>query len=402
MSHPHIAKRISGLRPTAVNAILAEVRALQNQGRELVSLMRGEPDLPTPEHIVTAAQTALSQGRTAYPNNQGEPALREAVARKLAAQGSGRYSADDEILVTTGATFGIHAAFHALLGPGDVVLLPEPIYDAYLGTVALAGGVARSVPAQIEQGRFTLSADAVMAACGPHSKVLLLNTPWNPTGTVMTREELSALMAVAEEQDLIVVSDEIYESVIYDGREHVSPAAISDIARQRTVIVNSFSKTYAMTGWRLGYCAADAELLHAMSLVLQQSSRGPATFVQDAGVAALTGPQDCVSAMRAEYAQRRRLVCEQLTGLPGISILEPEAGFFAMVDVSQLRLASDEVRGRLLHEFGVVVVHGSAYGPSAEGTLRVSFAGGGEKLNRGLERLRSGLTVLANERVASQ
>jgi aspartate/methionine/tyrosine aminotransferase len=139
-----------------------------------------------------------------------------------------------------------------------------------------------------------------------------------------------------------------------------------------------------------------------MSLVLQQSSRGPATFVQDAGVAALTGPQDCVSAMRAEYAQRRRQVCEQLTGLPGISILEPEAGFFAMVDVSQLRLTSDEVRGRLLHEFGVVVVHGSAYGPSAEGTLRVSFAGGGEKLNRGLERLRSGLTVLANERVASQ
>src|SRR4029077_11418336 len=179
---------------------------------------------------------------------------------------------------------------------------------------------------------------------------------------------------LAEERNLVVISDEIYENIVYDGHRHVSPATISAGARERTVIVNSFSKTYAMTGWRLGYCAGPAPLIAAMYLVLQQSSRGPATFVQDAGVAALNGPQECVAAMRAEHARRREQVSATLSGINGVRVLPPEGGFFTIVDVRGLGAPSDEIRRRLLHEQGVVVVHGSAYGPAGEGTLRISFA----------------------------
>lgn len=397
MTHSRTAHRVASLRPTAVNAILAEVQEHRRLGGQPISLMRGEPDLPTPQHIVKAAQTALANGRTAYPHNQGEPALREAVSGKMNRQGIGSYSADDEVLITTGATFGVYAALAAVLNPGDEVLLPEPIYDAYLGVISMAGGVARSVPAEIADGRFTLNPDAFASACSPQTRVLLLNTPWNPTGAVLTEEELSALMAIADEKDLVVISDEIYEAIVYDGGRHVSPASLSDNARNRTIVVNSFSKTYAMTGWRLGYCCGPGDLIRAMSLALQQSSRGPATFVQDAGVAALKGPQDCVDEMRYEYAARRQQVIAALSNLPNAQVLTPQAGFFAMVDVRKLGLGSNEVRQRLLKESDVVVMHGAAYGPSAEGTLRVSFATGGENLEQGLKRLRAGLAAIASE-----
>jgi aspartate/methionine/tyrosine aminotransferase len=391
MLDPTPAQRIAALRPTAVNAILTEVRHLQEQGRELVSLMRGEPDLPTPPHIVEAAARSLRDGRTGYPHNQGEPALREAIAEKLERRNGLRREPGEEILVTSGATFGIYAALTAALDPGDEILVPDPIYDAYQSVIALAGAVARPVAATIAGDRFALDLEALAAACGARTRALLLNTPWNPTGTVLRREELAAVMELAAARGLVVISDEIYEATLYDGAVHVSPATLSEDARQRTIVVNSFSKTYAMTGWRLGYCAGPAALIRAMYLVLQQSSRGPATFVQDAGVAALRGSQECVDAMRAEYAARRRRVREALAGLSHARLLPPEGGFFAMLDARALGRPSDEIRRRLLAEAGVVVVHGAAYGAAAEGTLRVSFASGGENLERGLHRLRDGL-----------
>ncbi len=394
MSQLRISQRISLLRPTAVNAILAEVREFQDRGGTAFSLMRGQPDFPTPEHIIRAANQALAQGRTAYPDNLGETTLRRAVALKLERAGC-VYSPDNEVLITSGATLGIYAALAAVLNPGDEVLLPEPIYDAYLEVIAVLGGIARSVPAEIVGGRFSVRAESFRAACGTHTRALLLNTPWNPTGTVLRQDELKTLMAVAAERNLVVMSDEIYEAIIFDGREHISPASISDDARTRTIVVGSFSKTYAMTGWRLGYCAAPAEIIRAMYLVLQQSSRGPATFVQDAGMAALEGSQDCVEQMRAEYSVRRDQVRAALGDLPKVRLLLPEAGFFAMLDVRELEIPSNELRRRLLDEFGVVVVHGSAYGPSAEGTLRVSFASGGNNLKQGLQRLHSGLSTIA-------
>ena len=379
--------RIAGLKPTAVNAVLAEVRALPAQNGKPVSLMRGEPDFATPAHIVEAAERALRAGRTGYADNRGEPGLRAALAEKL----DGRYNAGTEILITDGATLGVYAALMTLLAPGDDILLPDPVYDAYQSPVRLAGGNIRRVRSTVENGRFRLTREALEAAVTPRAQVLLLNTPWNPVGTVFTEAELKEIAEFVEAHHLTLISDEIYEEITYEPARHISPAGM---LRDRCVVVNSFSKSYAMPGWRLGYCAASKERIAAMLLVLQQSSRGPATFVQDAGEAALTGPQDCVAEMRREYASRRSLTIDALSGIPRVRVLPPEGGFFAMVDVREIGFPSDAIRKRLLQEHRVVVMHGSAYGEGGEGTLRVSFASGGENLRQGLEMLRAGLLAL--------
>ena len=381
-------------RPTAINTILQEVRALEADGKTILSLMRGQPDTPTPTHIVEAAFRALRDGRTGYPDNQGEPGLRRAVAEKLARDQGLHYDPDSEILITDGATCGIALALAALIQPGNEVLLPDPIYDAYLSPIALWGSGAVRVPASIRAGRFMFDQAALEASYNPRVKVLLLNSPWNPVGTVLTRTELQAIMDFACNRNLFVISDEIYEALVYDGREHVSPASLSSQARQRTLLVNSLSKTYAMTGWRVGYCAGPQETIQGMLRVLQQFSRGPTTFVQDAAACALSSSQQCVGELKAEYQGRRDRVVNALSGIPRVEPLVPEGGLFVMVDIRQLGLPSDAMRRNLLREAGVAVVHGSAYGPAGEGTLRVSFAAGGETLERGLNGLRHGLSRL--------
>jgi aspartate/methionine/tyrosine aminotransferase len=396
MSRTLLAARVADLRPTAVNRVLQEVRQLQPAGKSLVSLMRGQPDTPTPDHIIEAANRALRDGRTGYPDNQGEPSLRQAVAEKLARDNRLTYDPSREILITDGATCGVCTALAVLIQPGDEVLIPDPIYDAYTSPIALWGGRPVPVPATIRAGRFIFDRAALEAAYTPRARVLLLNTPWNPVGTVLTRTELQEVMDFATRHDLVVISDEIYEVLVYDGRTHVSPAVLSDETRERTLLINSLSKTYAMTGWRIGYCAGPAKVMQAMFLVLQQFSRGPATFVQDAAACALRSDQQWIQKLAAEYQGRRDLVVERLRGIPGVEPLIPEGGLFVMVDVRRLGLPSDEVRRFLLREGGVVVIHGAAYGPGGEGTLRVSFAAGGQTLENGLERLRQGLIQLAS------
>lgn len=394
MSGRRIAERVAALRPTAVNRVLEEARQVQARGVELISLMRGQPDTPTASHIVEAAEKALRAGRTGYPDNQGEPKLRQAVVDKLARDNGLAYD-PSEVLITDGATFGIYAVLGALVQPGDDVLLPDPIYDAYASPIALWGGRPVSVPSTIRGGRFCLDRAALEAARTPATRFLLLNSPWNPVGSVLTRDELKDIVTFAEAHDITLISDEIYEMLVYDGRRHVSPAALSAEAKARTVLINSLSKTYAMTGWRVGYCAAPADIIRAMLLILQQSSRGPATFVQDAAACALGAEQSSVQRMTAEYQARRDLTVQRLSGIPGVTPLVPEGGLFVMLDIRGLKKASDEVRRFLLQEAGIVLIHGSAYGPCGEGTLRVSFAGGGATLERGLERLRAGLMKLA-------
>ncbi len=395
MNPVQLADRVSRLRPTAINRVLQEVRQLQAEGRSVVSLMRGQPDTPTPPHIVEAAERALRDGRTGYPDNQGEPALRRAVAEKLQREQNLTYDPDREILVTDGATLGICTALGALVQPDVSVMLPDPIYDAYAAPIALWGSFPSPVPATLHDGRFTIGRSNLERSWNLNDKALLLNTPWNPVGTVLTPAELAGIMEFAQDRSLVVVSDEIYEHLVYDGRRHVSPASVSADARGRTVLINSLSKTYAMTGWRVGYCAGPEEIIRAMLLVLQQSSRGPATFVQDAAACALTSDQDCVRRMTTEYRARRDRVVERLRGIPGVEPMACEGGLVVMVDVRKLGRPSDEVRRFLLREAGVVILHGAAYGPGGEGTLRVSFAAGGETLERGLEQLRDGLMRLA-------
>jgi aspartate aminotransferase len=390
----HLSHRPSHLRPTAVNTILAEIRQAKARGQAIVSLMRGEPDFDTPPHIAEAAVRAMAAGRTRYPDNRGERVLREAVAAKLSRDNGVTYDPASEILVTTGATLGIYTALMATLNEGEEVLLADPVYDAYNSPVVLAGGRPVPVPATIEDGRFVVTAAAIEKALTPRSRALLLNTPWNPVGTVFRASELHAIGDVVLRRDLALISDEIYEAITYGDAQHVSPSSLSGELRARTILVNSLSKTYAMTGWRVGYCAAPAPVIDSMLLVLQQSSRGPSTFVQDAAAAALSGPQSSVSAMRDEYARRRSQVLSALAGINRVRVLPPEGGFFAMVDARDTNVPSNEIRRRLLNEAGVAVVHGAAYGAAGEGTLRVSFASGGDTLARGLERLRAGLEAL--------
>jgi aspartate aminotransferase len=390
MSELRIAARIADLQPTAINRVLAEMRQLQQQGRSIVSLMRGQPDTPTPGHIVEAAARALRDGRTGYPDNQGEPILRAAVAERLNRDYGLDYDPGQEILVTDGATCGISTALAVLIEAGCDVLLPDPIYDAYRSPIALWGGRVVRIASRIEAGRFTIDRAALDAAWTPKARVLLLNTPWNPVGTVFDRDELRQIAEFVHERDLTLISDEIYETLVYDGRRHISPASLSAETRARTLLINSLSKTYAMTGWRVGYCAGPASLSRAMLLVLQQSSRGPATFVQDAAACALHSDQSCVHAMAVEYQERRDRVIAAMRDIPGVTALVPGGGLFVMVDVRGLRRSSDEIRKFLLHRAGVAVVHGAAYGCGGEGMLRVSFAGGRE-LHEGLARLRAGL-----------
>ena len=393
-----IATRVGTLRPTAVNRVLAEVKELQAHGRDLVSLMRGQPDTPTPGHIVEAAIKALRDGRTGYPDNQGEPGLRRAVVESLERNHGLTYDPDCEILVTDGATLGLATAMGTLVELGDEVLRPDPVYDAYDSPIALWGARPVPIAATVRGGRFTFGTEELERAADRAARCLLVNTPWNPVGTVLTREELAEIAKFASSRDLTIVSDEIYESLVYDGRRHVPMSAISSDARERTILVNSLSKSYAMTGWRVGYVAAPADVIAAMALVLQQSSRGPATFVQDAAACALRSDQACVQAMAAEYQGRRDRVVFALRGIPGVEPLIPEGGLFVMLDVHELGLPSNDVRTFLLREAGVVVIHGAAYGPGGEGTLRISFAAGGSILERGLERLREGLLRLSEQR----
>jgi aspartate/methionine/tyrosine aminotransferase len=366
-----------------VNAILAEVKDARAAGIDIVSLMRGEPDFPTPPHIVEACARALRDGRTGYPDNRGEKNFREAAALKLQRDNGLKFDPETEILATSGATFGIYAALMALIGEGDEVMLPDPIYDAYQSPIRMIGGLVRPVAARIENGRFAIDLEALERAWTPAAKVLILNTPWNPVGSVMTRHELELIGAFCERRNLTLISDEIYEAITYGGARHLSPLAAYPKLRGRYIHVNSLSKSYAMTGWRVGYCAGPREIVQRMFMVLAQSSRGPATFIQDAAAEALCGPQDCVDGMRAEYARRRQEVMAA-----GFPVLAPEGGFFAMVDVRGMHEPSDAIRRRLLKEQGVVVVHGAAYGPAGEGTLRVSFGKGGEVLREGLARMR--------------
>ncbi|MCS6859928.1 MAG: pyridoxal phosphate-dependent aminotransferase [Abditibacteriales bacterium] len=405
---PSLSPRLARLHPSAVNRVLHKVRAAEAQGKQLVSLLRGEPNFPTPPHIVAAAQDALRRGLTHYPPNQGLPELRRAVAAKMQRCNGMTVDAEDEVLITDGATMGFYVAVAALCDVGDEVLLPEPVYDCYASQVAAVGAVPVPVRAERDGKRFVLTRAALDAAVSAKTKALLINTPWNPVGTVLRREELQAIGAFAVERDLFILSDEIYEAIVYDKCsagfqpacrqdvgdtvQHVSIASLHPSFRERTVTINSFSKTYAMTGWRLGYNVAPPDITRAMLLVLQQASRGAATFVQHAGVAALAGPQDCVAEMQREYAARRQLLAH--CSLPTAHWLLPEGGFFALLDVSATGRPSAAVADFLLEHAGVVVMDASVYGAACEGLLRISLAVSRETVAAGLERLAEGLRRL--------
>ena len=377
------AKRMSTIPPSSTLKVLALAKELQRQGKDIVHMEVGEPDFDTPPHIKKAAVEALERGATKYTPSAGTPELREAIAKHLV--GKGISTAAKNVIVTPGAKHAIFCAMAATLDPGDEVIIPCPCwtYEA----IALTFGAKPVYVETTQADGFKLRAERLKKAITPKTKMILLNYPNNPTGAVMKKEELKAVADLATDHKLWVLSDEIYDCLVYEGK-HASVMGLPGMA-ERTVYVNGFSKAYAMTGWRLGYAVAPAELVAEMDKIQQASTSCVAGFVQAAGLAALQGPQDCVEKMRKEYHKRRDAIVEGLNSIDGFECAKPDGAFYAFPSIKKLGISSLEFCERLLREVGVAAVPGSGFGPYGEGHVRFSYATSMENIKKAIERVKS-------------
>lgn len=390
-----LSRRVRALQPSPTLAVEARVKELLRAGADIVGFGAGEPDFPTPEHVKEAARAALREDRTRYTVVAGVPELREAICRKLERENGLRY-APDEVLVSAGSKHALFNAVAALCEEGDEVLIPSPYWVSYPEQVRYCGGVPVFVPTDPERGFRPRAAD-VAAALTPRSRLLILNSPNNPTGAVAEPGELQAIARLAVERDLWVISDEIYEHIVYEPARHVSIAAFPGM-RERTVVVGGVSKAYAMTGWRLGWAAGPRPVIRAMADLQGQVTSNASTISQYAALAALEGPQEPVRAMVAEYRRRRDYALARLRGMPGMRCTEPDGAFYLFVSVEGLlgrRLGGleltdgDAVAAALLEHARVAVVPGSGFG--LPGYIRISYACSLERLREGLDRIEAAL-----------
>lgn len=359
-------------------------RELKAAGKDAISLAGGEPDFATPQHIVDAAYAAIAAGDTHYPPSPGTPALLNAIVAKLQRENNVHHITPAQIMVTPGAKWALFATLAALLEPGDEVLLLDPSWVSYAPMVMLQRGVPVQVPLP-GTDHFRVTVDQLEQHITPKSKVLMVNSPNNPTGRVLTRAEIDAIVYVATRHDLYVISDEIYEHIIFDDHVHYSLAAEPGMA-ERTVIVNGFSKAYAMTGWRLGWLAGPQPIVNLARVYQTHSAQSAASFTMAAGVAALNGPQDCVKEMTAAYDARRKFVLEALEEIPGIECPPVEGAFYIFPRFTATRKNSLEITAALIEDALVVGTPGSAFGPAGEGHVRFSIAERTSDLEKMVER----------------
>ncbi len=378
-----VAERMARLGTESAFEVLVRARALEAQGIDVIHLEIGEPDFATPAHIVEAGVKALRDGATHYGPPAGLPILREAVAADVAA--SRRIAVHpDQVVVTPGGKPVMFFAILAAIEPGDEVLLPDPGFPIYASLVNFVGGVP--VPLTLREDRaFRLDLDELAAKLTPRSRMLILNSPHNPCGSALTAADLHAIAELVRGRDIVVLSDEIYSRMTY-GAPHHSIAAEPGMADQ-TIILDGFSKTYAMTGWRLGYGVFPGKMAEQVALLMTNSNSCTATFTQLAGVAALTGPQEPVEAMMAEFARRRDLVAAGLNAIPGWSCQMPAGAFYAFPNVRALGGDSRRLADYFLGQAGVALLSGSGFGAAGEGYLRLSYANSMEKLEQALDRL---------------
>lgn len=397
-----LSDRVTAVKPSATVELNARVLALRRSGVDIIKLNIGEPDFNTPENIRRAAKTAMDSGQTRYTPVPGTPELRSAIAEKLLRDNGLRYD-PAQICVTTGAKQALLETLMAIVQPGDEVIIPTPCWVSYESMVSIAGAVSVLVPTlQDPDRRFALDIAAIRAAVTERTRAVLINTPNNPTGVVYSRESLEQLVELAVEYDLIVIADEIYEKLIYGGARHYSPAALSDAAMERCVTVNGFSKSYAMTGWRLGYLAGPKELVKAVSKLQGHITSCTSSVSQAAGLEALTGSQASVEEMRRAFDERRQLM-QQLCGqLPHVTCGPAQGAFYLTPDFSwycgkcadgKTLADSADIAGYLLDAAHVAVVPGDAF--RAPGHLRLSYSNSVENIRRGMEQIR-----LALERIS--
>jgi len=386
------AERVTHLTPEGAYHMLARAQALEAEGREIIHLEIGQPDLPTFRNIADAGGQAIRDGQTRYTPSAGLPKLRQAIAAQASSQ-RGVEIRPAQVIVGPGAKPALFFPTLALVRPGDDVIYLDPGFPTYHAMIGVAGGVPVPVPLR-EEADFSFDLAALDAAITGRTRMIIINSPSNPTGGVLPVAALEHIAEIAIGRDIWVLSDEIYTRLVYDGRDAASIYALPGMA-ERTIICDGFSKTYAMTGWRLGYGIMPEPLAERVELLLTHSVGCTASFTQYAGIEALAGPQAQVAAVVAEYQGRRDLLVAGLNAIPGVSCRMPQGAFYVFPNVTAFGRSADWLADYLLNEAGVVTLPGNAFGPNGEGYLRLIFANSLENIQEALERVAAALAILA-------
>lgn len=383
-----LANRVQTLTPSSTLAITAKAKELKEQGIDVIGLGAGEPDFNTPQNILDAAVESMNKGLTKYTPAGGLPVLKKAIIDKLARDNHLTYKAN-EIMVGVGAKHVLYTLFQVILNEGDEVIIPIPYWVSYPEQVKLAGGVPVYVEGTAEQS-YKITAQQLADAVTEKTKAVIINSPSNPSGMIYSREELEALAKVAEEKDILIISDEIYEKLVYNGVEHFSIAQISEQLKARTIVVNGVAKSHSMTGWRIGYAAGNADIIKAMTDLASHSTSNATTTAQYATVEAYNGPQDAVEEMRQAFESRLEKIYPQLSAIPGFKVLRPQGAFYLLPDVSEAAAKTgyesvDAFAKALLEEANIAVIPGSGFG--ADATIRLSYATSLELLEEAVRRM---------------
>ncbi|WP_409298119.1 pyridoxal phosphate-dependent aminotransferase [Peribacillus sp. SCS-26] len=383
-----LAKRVEALTPSTTLAITAKAKELKAQGIDVVGLGAGEPDFNTPQHIIEAAVRSMNEGQTKYTAASGLPKLKQAIADKLKADQNLQYELS-QIMVASGAKHALYTLFQAILDEGDEVIIPIPYWVSYPEQVKLAGGIPVYVEAD-ESNSFKITPEQLENAVTSKTKAIIINSPSNPTGMIYTREELSAIGEVCLKHDLLIISDEIYEKLIYGENYHVSIAEISPELKESTMIINGVSKSHSMTGWRIGYAAGNEDIIKAMTNLASHSTSNPTTTAQYGAIAAYEGPQGAVESMRQAFEARLESVYKKLTAIPGVSCIKPQGAFYLYPNVKEAAQnlgfeSVDAFASALLEEAKVAVIPGSGFG--SPDNIRLSYATSEDQLEKAIARI---------------
>jgi len=382
-----LSKGARGLTGQAAFNVLGRARELERQGKDILHFEIGEPDFDTPRHIKDAAIEALQDGKTCYVSSWGIPDLKEAICDEIEKTRGFRPDMD-QVLVAPGANPLIHHAVACLVGSGHNLIVQDPGFMTYYSVINYTGYQAKRIQLK-EENEFRMDPEDVNEAVDDDTGLIIMNSPSNPTGSVMTKSEIERMAEIAEEKDVYLLTDEIYSKMTYDEK-HYTPS-IRDECRDRTILLDGFSKAYAMTGWRLGYCVGPPEVIEKMGLLLQTIVSCTNTFIQYGGIAALKGPQENVRDMMAEFTKRREAIISGLNSLPNISCVKPRGAFYAFPNITKTGMTSQEFADFALDKMGIALLAGTAFGPGGEGYVRFSYASSVEDIDKAIERMRDGL-----------
>ncbi len=387
-----LAKRVNWVNPSITLIISAKAKAMRGLGLDVINFTAGEPDFDTPEDIKESAKRALDEGKTKYGPAAGEPELKKAIVKKFERDSQLKFSPEN-VMVTNGGKHSLFNLMLALIEEGDEAIIPSPYWLSYPEMVKLVGGTPVIVPTSAANN-YKITAEELTLAITPATKLLILNSPSNPTGSVYTKAELEAIAEVVLKYGIYVVSDEIYEKILYDGAKHVSIATLGDDILQKTIISNGFAKSYAMTGWRVGYMSAPVELTKAMTTIQSHSTSNVCTFAQYGAIAALESEKDLVGPMLKEFSQRRTIMLEELEAIPLLTAPRPVGAFYVFLDISSTGLDSLQFCQDLLEQRQVAAIPGSAFG--ANQCVRLSYTTDSTSIKEGMGRLRDFVNSLAH------